>query len=243
MGESLSSIGRRQTQKQHRTDIDRHRRLSSEESCQSQRYTAQGQEAVKKLRSNFSKHGIQKFASKIRQGHRKDENSYTSRHSQLSYEPSRVSKGLQSCLPTCESKSLINNLIKKIETLENTIYKSNCQNDRRLTRMEVTINKTFIRLSDVCQSNNNTRRTIEPHDEVFGDDSSRREFRVPDFPIMSGRELVDLTRKLKNLEFKSFLVIFKFSFSLCHLFKRKQHFRLIKKRNFALRVKQKRTMS
>lgn len=65
--------------------------------------------------------------------------------------------------------------------------------------MEVTLNKTFILLGDVTtQSSNNTRNTPE---HIFRNDNlatQRRQFQVPDFPIMSLRELIDLTKKLKN---------------------------------------------
>lgn len=83
--------------------------------------------------------------------------------------------------------------------------------------MEVTLNKTFIRLGDVTQSNNNTRNTP---DHVFGNDNltnPRGQFKVLDFPIMSGRELIDLNKKLKNNEFMSFLVILTKNLIASHL--------------------------
>lgn len=38
------------------------------------------------------------------------------------------SSGLKLCVPSCESKHLVNVLIRKVNELENTVYKSSCQN-------------------------------------------------------------------------------------------------------------------
>lgn len=54
---------------------------------------------------------------------------------------------------SCQSQSLLKNMMKELRDLTKTVVQHQHQSDRRLTRMEVSINKTLVRLGDITRSN------------------------------------------------------------------------------------------
>lgn len=82
------------------------------------------------------------------------------------------------------------------------------EHERRLNRMEVTINKTFIMVGDLTNTNNlrvphngSSNRQIDMESEAEID-----EFDVPKLPILKLNELDSLQKELKNRRFRRFLV-------------------------------------
>lgn len=122
-------------------------------------------------------------------------------------------------------ETLLQKLDKDVRQLSETVNKNYQQSDRRLSRMEVTISKTLVRLGDITRSNaasnheeppsNSSRNIPRRMDEGMrgnSGESSRnfltreqREQRTPDFPIQSLNELNHLNQQL-NRDFLNFLV-------------------------------------
>jgi len=73
------------------------------------------------------------------------------------------------------------------------------ENDRRLARIEMVVNKTFILVRDITNSNTSMELTEDTIENPHG-------FETPKLPVESLRELAILQSKLKNKEFRKFLV-------------------------------------
>lgn len=88
-------------------------------------------------------------------------------------------------------------MITKVEKLTRAVER-NCEklteNDRRWSRLEVTINKIFITVRDM---NGNIPIPDEIHNTGFD---------VPNLPISGKTELLKLHRKLKDTEVRKFLI-------------------------------------
>lgn len=103
--------------------------------------------------------------------------------------------------------------------LANTVNKNNrryIENDRRLTRMEVTVNKMFVMLGDLTNS-------INARMSLVGNLLTRevklpRGFHMPRLPIKSLEELTIINRDFKDKEFFNILVSF-----LLHLINQNQN--------------------
>ncbi len=57
------------------------------------------------------------------------------------------------CSSSCQSQSLLKGLMKELRSLTKTVVQHQHQSDRRLARMEVSINKALVRLGDITRSN------------------------------------------------------------------------------------------
>lgn len=105
----------------------------------------------------------------------------------------------QSNLSTSSKINSTTDLMNVVKKLTETVSKSSRQlrdNDRRFQRMEVTVNKIFVLVGDL-------HGNAGPiHDELVND----KGFLIPELPIYSTNELALIKRKLKDKEFRSFLV-------------------------------------
>lgn len=95
------------------------------------------------------------------------------------------------------SRDLINVVQNLTETLDKSIQQFK-EYDRRLHRMELTVNKIFVLVGDL----NGNAAPI--HDEI----ENGHGFEIPNLPIKSTNELAVMKRKLKNKEFRDFFVSF-----------------------------------
>lgn len=104
-----------------------------------------------------------------------------------------------------QSTVQLKTLIDAVNQLANTVNKNNrrfIENDRRLTRMEVTVNKTFVMLGDLTNAIN-TRMSFVGN---YGNALTRevklsRGFHMPRLPIERFKELTIINRDFKNKEF------------------------------------------
>lgn len=97
------------------------------------------------------------------------------------------------------SNSSATDLIATVKELTKAVQWNNdklTQNDRRLHRLEVTINKIFITVGDM---NGNNR--------VNDDDEFDHGFNFPELPIVRKTELLIVHKKLKDKEFRKCWVI------------------------------------
>lgn len=87
------------------------------------------------------------------------------------------------------------------------------EQERRMNRIEVSINKTFIMVGDMTNTHNNMH--VQPNGQLINrqmdiqsetDMVGFERFDVPKLPIVDVNELLALQKQLKNREFKRFLV-------------------------------------
>lgn len=88
-----------------------------------------------------------------------------------------------------------NELLRKIENLSEMVNRRVAENERRMCRLEVTVNKIFIMVGDLSGHTG-------PIDEITND----KGFEVPELPIKTTKELALLKRKLKDKDFMDFMV-------------------------------------
>lgn len=128
----------------------------------------------------------------------------------------------------CDSNADLMNVVQK---LTDTIRKNNQQlkeNDRRLHRMELTVNKIFVLVGDL---NGNTGPIL---DELANDQG----FEIPKLPIETTNELAVMKRKLKDKEFRDFFVSsFITSFITCFIETNRRDSSSSTKRTFAAQQK------
>lgn len=79
------------------------------------------------------------------------------------------------------------------------------ENDRRLTRLEVTANKTFIVLGDVSNAIN-ARMSLG--NMLSRDDKPPKGYRKPNLPVKRLKDLIVLNKDFKNQDFFKFVVSF-----------------------------------
>lgn len=95
----------------------------------------------------------------------------------------------------------VQDLMKVVKKIGETIKQNNQllkDNDRRLHRMEVTVNKVLVLVGDL----NGNGAALQ--DELLNEQG----FEIPDLPITTTQELTVMKRKLKNKEFRVFFVSF-----------------------------------
>lgn len=125
---------------------------------------------------------------------------------------------------------LLKNVLKELRDLTKTVVNYQHQNDRRLSRMEVSINKTLVRIGDITRLNDGRSTNAEvPRDsqeyssgnehEQRKDrrdytDGARRQIlsndrKCPELPIGSLNEVNNMCERLKADDFFLFLVNFR----------------------------------
>lgn len=108
-----------------------------------------------------------------------------------------------------QSSVQIKALIDDVNQLANTVNKNNrrfIENDRRLTRIEVTLNKTFVMLGDLTNAINTRMSLVGNSNSLCKEDKLPRGFHMPRLPIDRLKELTIINRDLKNEEFFNILV-------------------------------------
>lgn len=106
--------------------------------------------------------------------------------------------------------NLLQTLLKKVRVIESIVTKNDrrlVENDRRLTRLEVTVNKTFLVLGDVSNAIN-TRAIMG--NTLPSEVKPPKGFRAPQLPIKRLRDLVFVNDHLANKDFLNYLVSSKF---------------------------------
>lgn len=101
-----------------------------------------------------------------------------------------------------EQNQLLKSLITKVNKLIDKNEHRHTEYDRRLSRMEVTVNKSFVLIGDIV-SVLDTRISLG---QFSRDVPIPRGFKNPKLPIKHVEDLTILDRDLRNKEFFSFLV-------------------------------------
>lgn len=101
--------------------------------------------------------------------------------------------------------ALLKTLVKDVKQLTEFVYKNNkrfVENDRRSTRLEVTVNKMFIMLGDLSNGinvrmllGNSTREARPP-----------KGYHAPRLPVKRLKDLTIINRDFKNKDFFNFMV-------------------------------------
>lgn len=113
---------------------------------------------------------------------------------------------------------LLQTLVKEVRELKKIVTKSDrrfVENDRRLTRLEVTANKTFIVLGDVSNAIN-ARMLLG--NTLPREDKPPKGFYPPKLPIKRMKELFIIDKDLQNQNFFNYLVGHLFSSFVRFLF-------------------------
>lgn len=96
----------------------------------------------------------------------------------------------------------LTNSVNEMRNLLSKIERRNTENDRRLSRVEVTANKTFVLVGDLVNAYDARTSLVSKSREL----RLPRGYRMPKLPIKHRHELSILMRDLKNKDFFSFLV-------------------------------------
>lgn len=103
--------------------------------------------------------------------------------------------------------NLLQTLLKKVSDIERTVTKNDrrfVEYERRLTRLEVTVNKTFIVLGDVSNAINT--RALIGNTSFFRDDKPPKGFQAPKLPIKRLRDLIFVNEHLENKDYFNYFV-------------------------------------
>lgn len=106
---------------------------------------------------------------------------------------------------------MLKTLTEAVKQLTDTVNKQNrrlVEYDRRQTRMEVTVNKTFITLGDLA---NGVNLRMMLGSAVPNDLKLPKGFREPKLPIETIRQLMAINSDFKNNDYLHFCVSFTFT--------------------------------
>lgn len=109
-------------------------------------------------------------------------------------------------LEPCNESNLIQTLVKEVREIKKIVTKNDrrfVESDRRLTRLEVTANKTFIVLGDLSNEMN-VRMLLG--NTLQREEKPPKGFRTPKLPIKRINELCIVDKDLGNQGFFNYLV-------------------------------------
>ncbi len=101
---------------------------------------------------------------------------------------------------------ILQTLVNEVRDIKGIVTKNErrfVENDRRFTRLEVTVNKSFIVLGDVSNAINGR---MLMGNMLQRDDKPPKGYHMPKLPVKRLKELIVLNKDLKNEMFSKFLV-------------------------------------